>query len=204
PLTVSSGGAFAIGSNNATVGAITLNGGGQITGSSGVLTSDVPVALQSGTLSASLAGLASVTKTGPGTATLAATTQSAYSGGTFVNQGVLAVNAATALPTTAQSLSISSGAVAQFNYGISNATLGLINASSQGVLALGTANASALDLSLVASPNVSLGAVGNVTYAGLTLSGSSGVYRLGGGSGTLTLNTNNLLAGANSVSVSGT
>lgn len=73
--------------------------------------------------------------------------------------------------------------------GLENETaLRCIDTSSSGVLALTSDQETALDLSL--RPNLIIGAWGDVTYGtmGATLSAVNNVWRLGGGTGTLTVN----------------
>jgi autotransporter-associated beta strand protein len=82
------GGTFDIGANSDTVGAVTLTSG-SITGTTGVLTGS-SYAVQSGTVSAKLAGSGALTKSGAGTVAL--TGVNTYTGGTNVHAGKLQVN----------------------------------------------------------------------------------------------------------------
>ncbi len=84
-----SGGTLAIGANNDTVGAVTLSGGGAITGSGGTLTGS-SYAVQSGSVSAKLGGSANLAKTTSGTVTLSGA--NTYSGTTTVSAGTLLVD----------------------------------------------------------------------------------------------------------------
>lgn len=80
------GGTLAIGSYSDAVGIVTLSGGA-ITGTGGVLTGD-SYAVESGTVSAILAGTGTLTKSGAGVVTLSGS--NTYSGGTTVSAGTLA------------------------------------------------------------------------------------------------------------------
>ena len=84
-LTVS-GGTFDIGGFSETVGALTL-GGGSITGTTGILSSNTSLAVSAGDISARLGGSATLAKTGAGTVTLSGA--STYSGGTTLSAGTL-------------------------------------------------------------------------------------------------------------------
>ena len=87
------GGTLSIGTNNDTVGAVTLNTG-IITGSSGVLTGS-SYNLQNGTNSAGLGGTASLTVNG----TVYLAGNSTYSGGTLIGSGTLQLGSGNALGT---------------------------------------------------------------------------------------------------------
>ena len=76
-----------------------------------------------------------------------------------------------------------------------NSFLATISGISSGTLALAVNDANALDFNAAALSNVSLGAVGMVTNSGV-ITPNGGVYRLGGGGGTLVLTNNNALTGA--------
>ena len=87
------GGTLSLGVNSDTIGALTLTGG-SITGTTGVLTAS-SLTLQNGTVSAILAGSASINKTTSGTLTLAG--NNTVSGGITLSAGQLNLNAAGAL-----------------------------------------------------------------------------------------------------------
>jgi len=87
------GGTLSLGANSDTIGALTLNGG-SITGTSGILTAS-SYSLLNGTVSAILAGSASINKTTSGTLTLAG--NNTVSGGVTLSAGQLNLNAAGAL-----------------------------------------------------------------------------------------------------------
>lgn len=105
------GGTLDLATHSDTVGIVHLNSG-NITGS-GTLTSNSAFNVKSGTISANLAGSASLTKTSSGVVTLAGTNNS-YSGDTQVNEGVLRLGAAGALsPNT--TLNVAPGAKFEAN-----------------------------------------------------------------------------------------
>ncbi len=84
-----SGGTLALGANSDTVGTVLLTSG-NITGTGGVLTTSSWFELQSGSVSAILAGAVNLQKTTAGTVTL--TGANTYSGTTNINGGILAIN----------------------------------------------------------------------------------------------------------------
>ena len=103
------GGTLAIGGNSDTVGALLL-ASGSITGTTGVLTG-ASFALQSGSVSAVLAGTFGLSKTTGGTVTL--TGANTFSGGTTISSGILNVNGDAALGNAAGAVTISNGATLQ-------------------------------------------------------------------------------------------
>jgi autotransporter-associated beta strand protein len=103
-------------SNNDTIGALTLTGG-SITGTTGVLTAS-SLTLQNGTVSAILAGSASLNKTTSGTLTLSG--NNTYTGATTIAAGTISINAASALASTS---SINLGNATSLTYTGGTATL---------------------------------------------------------------------------------
>ncbi len=85
-----SGGTLAMGTYSDTVGAVTL-ASGSITGTTGVLTG-TSYDLQGGSVSASLGGTASLTKTTSGTVTISGTAANTFSGTTSISDGTLNLN----------------------------------------------------------------------------------------------------------------
>ncbi len=81
------GGSLDIGSHSETVGALSLQGGASVLGSTGVLTSRSAFDLQRGSVAAILGGSAGATKRGPDSVSLAAVNQ--YTGLTAVEAGTL-------------------------------------------------------------------------------------------------------------------
>ncbi len=87
------------------------------------------------------------------------------------------------------------GATLANGFAMDNAFLGTISSLSSGTLALAASTPNPLDFNTPGLPSVSLGAVGTVTNNSSLITPYAGVYRLGGGWGTLVL-TNNGLTGA--------
>ncbi len=102
------GGSLNLGSYNQTVANATLAGGGSIAGT-GALSSGGFFSLQSGAVSAALAGTAAVSKTTTGSVTLSGA--NTYAGGTTVSSGTLALSGSGTLGAITASLTISGGAV---------------------------------------------------------------------------------------------
>ena len=133
-------------------------------------------------------GTISLTKGGSGTQVLTGT--NTYSGTTTINAGVLQFGGVASIGGSGASVTVNSAGAVAFTPGTTNATfLSRLNASSTGTLALTGADAvTNIDFTSVplsALSNLSVGAVGPVTYNGI-LTPASGQYRLGGGGGTLT------------------
>ena len=125
-----------------------------------------------------------------------------YSGGTQVNSGLLDFTGPSALPSTTHGVSINLGGtvVVAGAYTTVTGWLGSnrINTASAGALAL-TGNSSET-ITLTGYASLSLGASGADTYSG-ALTPAGGVYRLGGGGGTLTFAS--ALTGSRSLVVTG-
>ena len=107
---VVSGGTFAISTFNDTVASVQLTGG-SITGTTGVLTSSATFDVQSGTVSAILAGAVGLTKSTAGSVTLSGA--NTYTGTTTVNAGTLQLGAANVIADTSD-LTVNAGT---FNLG---------------------------------------------------------------------------------------
>jgi fibronectin-binding autotransporter adhesin len=124
-----------------------------------------------------------------------------YTGGTYINQGVLLFATAAAVPATG-AITVNYGGTAAFGVQPTQTTLSQLFAStSTGVVALNTNWTSSV--SLAGLPNLSLGASTNATYSAAALTPAGTTYLLGGGGATLTLSTNGVLVGAgNSLIVS--
>ncbi len=111
---------YSLGTFNDSVGIVTLDGGGQISGSTGVLTSTAAFEMKSGSVSAILAGTGiALNKTTAGTTTL--TGANLYTGATAINAGTLQLDfSAGSAPTdniinsvsNSSSLSMSGGTLA--------------------------------------------------------------------------------------------
>ena len=150
-------------------------------------------------------GTGAVVQVGPGLTALTGT--NTYSGGTFINGGVLQFANSSALPSYGSATNVT------INYGgalaVSGATntvtgwqgTGNIATSSAGALAL-TGNTSNEAISMANYPALSLGATGSTTYSG-SLTPSASTYYLGGGGGALTMGTAFSFAGSNGAFISG-
>ncbi|MBV5314953.1 MAG: autotransporter-associated beta strand repeat-containing protein [Prolixibacteraceae bacterium] len=108
------GGTLDIGTYTDAVGTVTLTNG-SIVGTTGVLTG-TSYAMQNGTVSAILAGAVTLTKTTSGTVILSGA--NSYTGLTSVSSGIVNIQNATALGTTALGTTVSSGAALQIQGGI--------------------------------------------------------------------------------------
>jgi autotransporter-associated beta strand protein len=154
-LNVNAGATADIGSNNLTQGAVTVANGASFNGS-GVLTGTNFTLNNSGTVAATLAGNANLTKGGSGTLTF--TAANSYTGTTAINGGTV-------------------------NLSGSSATLGAgdVSVASGATLAAGSASGSAntltgnLTVAGGANLNVGSGTYGGLTVNNLTLGGSSGI-----------------------------
>jgi autotransporter-associated beta strand protein len=129
-----------------------------------------------------------------------------YSGGTRIDGGLLQFANGLSVPkfgtiniNVGGALVASSGSATTVN-GWLTVKNGLISGSSSGAMALTSSSADTnVNFTLGSGyPNLSLGAVGTVTYAG-TINPGSGGYNLGGGGGTLWVTTQ--LTGTNSLTV---
>jgi autotransporter-associated beta strand protein/T5SS/PEP-CTERM-associated repeat protein len=179
-----SGGTLDLGGYSDTLGLVTLNSGsitnGTLTGSS--------YSLQSGTVSAVLAGSGSLTKSGAGTVTLSG--QNSYTGGTIVNAGLLATLGENRIATN-RSLTVNSGGTFQLG---GNQTISSL--SGDGSVALGSSTLTTGSEDSVFSGNLS--GLGGLTKEGagtFTLSGNNtflGNTTLAGGA--LILDSSNSLA----------
>jgi fibronectin-binding autotransporter adhesin len=107
-VTVSSSGVYSIGSGNDTIGALTLKSGGQITGTTGIITAS-SYSLEGGTITAILAGNSSIalTKSTSGTATLSGI--NTLAGPVSISAGVLALSGTGSL-NAVSGVSVASGA----------------------------------------------------------------------------------------------
>ena len=165
-------GSFDLGGFSETVGAVTLAGGsitnGTLTGSS--------YDMQSGSVSAALAGNAALTKSTASTVTLSAS--NTYAGGTTVNAGTLALGAANRLADSG-AVTVNAGS---FDLGGFSETVGAVTLAG-GSITNGTLTGSSYDMQ---SGSVSAALAGN---AALTKSTAS----------TVTLSASNTYAGGTTV-----
>ncbi len=126
----------------------------------------------------------------------------AFSGKVVINNGILNLGNTDALgasPVGQVKLNNLGALSSSIAGGLNQAFLDRIEnlATTGGAVCLG--NASANDLDFTSAPNLRLGAINSFTYSG-TLTPSGGIYRLGGGGGTLTVSSQ--LTGSTSVVVS--
>ena len=162
--TTISGGTLDISTFSDTVGAVTL-ASGSITGTTGTLTSTGSYDVQSGSVSAILAGSVALTKTTSGTVTL--TGVNAYTGTTTINAGTLALGAAGSIATSS-GVVIAAGAkldtTAKTTYTLpSTLTLGVDASGTSGQI---DATGKVLDIS---SASVSLNVTGTLTGSSYVL-----------------------------------
>ena len=138
---VVNGGTLSVNTRTDTVAGVQLLSG-SITGTTGVLSSTTAYDLQSGSVSAILAGAVGLNKTTPGTVTLAGA--NTFTGATNVADGTLIAGNAAALGTTATGTTVANGATLQIaNVAIGAEAVTLNGAGVGGAGALvGTGNAS--------------------------------------------------------------
>jgi len=196
------GGMLDIGTYSDTVGTVTLTKG-KIAGTTGVLSSAADFAVKLGTVSARLGGSNGLTKTGNGLVILSG--DNGYTGATTVDGGTLQFISPSAIAGTGQNVTVNAGAGVAFgpSFGSIQDTLNTrIDTASTGAIALAADSSENLDFNTAGLTAARLGAVTTATYTG-TLTPNGGIYRLGGGGGTLTMGNTNALTGADSLVVSG-
>jgi len=186
--TVVDGGTLALDGFSDVVNSITLQNG-TISSTTGVLSSS-SFDLRNGTITAKLGGAGTLTKSTSGTIVLSGS--DSYTGGTIINGGVLQFAAGNALPASGNITINTGGALrASGPYSQVGGTTGwlfsgrIVNTSA-GTIALVQDEG---NINMAGYASLSLGAIGNVTYTG-TLTPVNNIYRLGGGGGTLTVNSN--------------
>lgn len=215
-VTVNNGSELDISTFNDIVGAVTLING-SINGSTGVLTG-TSYDVQSGTVTAILAGAVNLTKTTAGTVTMSGA--STYTGTTTISGGVLSVNSiqsvsggASALgaPTTAGNgtIAMASGTTLQYTGAghTSNRVINLTGVTPTGAI-IDASGSGALTLSggvTGSTFNLVLTGTGSATQSGVIATTSGGLTKNGTGTWTLTgLNTyigvTNITSGTLSVS----
>jgi autotransporter-associated beta strand protein len=171
-----------------------LNGNGNVvSGTNFTLGNGDASGAFSGVIASSVTGLI---KNGAGVQVLSGA--NTYGGATTINGGVLQFNKSTSIGGTGASVTVNSAGAAAAGYAIDQTFVNRIATTSTGAAALALNSSNALSFSGFSS--LKLGGVGNVSYTGaLTPDGTT--YRLGGGTGTITLPNTNALTGANSLQV---
>ncbi|MEZ0215859.1 MAG: autotransporter-associated beta strand repeat-containing protein [Rariglobus sp.] len=153
------------------------------------------------TVGGDITGSSNLFKAGNGTLILGGN-NSAATGATTINAGVLQYNAANSILGSGQNVTLNAGGTAAFSYAFDQSTLtGRLVSGSKGTVALAADSATALDFTASGLGNLSLGAAtGSWTYTG-TLTPANSIYRLGGGGGNLIFDS--ALSGSNSLIVGG-
>lgn len=144
------------------------------------------------------------TTVGGGLLALSGNNSAATGGITVKNGGAVCFESLASIHGSGQNVKIEAGGLVYFgsSFGESNIATVLttrIDPSSTGAIAVDNFAASDFNFGAL---NVSLGALGDVTYTG-TFSPNSGPYRIGGGSGTITFSGENAFTGANNLIVAG-
>ena len=192
-ITVNNG-TLDIGAFSDTVAAVTL-ASGSITGTTGVLTG-TSYAVQSGTISARLAGTGALSKTTDGTVTLSGA--NTYTGATTVTAGTLVAANAAALGATAGSTTVANGATLEIaNVAIGDETVTLNGTGIGGNGALTGSGTASLSGPVTLAAASALGAAaGNALAVNGTIEGAGALDILGGGTITLgsTVGSNTALA----------
>jgi autotransporter-associated beta strand protein len=177
------------------------------------------------TVSAVVSGTGGLAKSGFGTLLL--TGNNTYTGPTSVNAGLLALSGANnsaatggitvnnggairfdslgSINGTGQNVTIQQGGLAAFgaSFGAGNipTAMARMNPASAGVVAVDNYRTTPFDFA-ANGLNVFLGALTDVTYTGV-ISPNAGTYRIGGGTGALTLSATNTLTGGGTLLVGG-
>ncbi len=198
-----------LGTFNDTVGIVTLQGGGQINSSTGVLSSSGSFELQSGSVSAKLGGSGiALNKTTGGTVTLSGV--STYTGLTTIGGGTLAFSGSGSL-AQANATTVNGGGTLDISQSSSLVTIGDLSGS--GTVNLGAAQlVSGNNTNSTFSGTINDGGLGGGTGGSLTYNGSA-IFTLSGAntytgattinSGTLAVGANDTIGGGSSVAING-
>jgi autotransporter-associated beta strand protein len=173
-LAVNNAGTLSLGSNNQTLSTLTLNGG-NITGT-GTLTANTGFNIQSGSISALLAGTGGVVKSSVGNFSI--TGNNTYSGKTIVEDGTVSFDNASATGTNTQAL----GTNASVDLGVALSTSGTLNYT-------GAAGTFAKNIKALGSGNNTVMNTGSglLTLTG-TLTKNGTILVLAGGAGGIQVN----------------
>lgn len=180
-----------------------LSGGGRllrVDGSNTTATLTLGNGDASGTFSGVIsdAGTMSIVKNGTGVQVFSGA--NSYAGATVINAGVLRFQQASSIGGSGASVTVNDGGIAAAGYAMDQTFLGRIVTTSAGAVALAANSASTV--SLASYPNLELGParIGTATFTG-TLTPAGTTYRLGNGTGTLTLPNTNAFTGARTLTV---
>ncbi len=194
-VTVNGNGAVLdLGPYTGTVGTVTVDGGGSITGtSSSALLSTTSFELKNGSISANLAGTAALNKTTTGTAVLSGI--NSFTGAVTIGAGVLQIGNPAALSVNNSVTfgpAAASGTKLQLNG--NNITIGSLSTNSTPGTPI-VENASAVAAALEIQQSI------NTTYAGVLQDGTGGasLSLVKSGTGILTLSGSNTYTGSTSV-----
>ena len=182
------GGWLDLGGSRDTIGTLTLNGGSIVGTSGSRLTTTGTLEMKSGSIGVDLAGAGPLNKTTAGIVLLSGS--NSFTGGTNVSAGMLSFTGSAAMPVTGD-LTVAAGAYLGADFTVTQAGFldRFVKASSLGVIGFeGDANG---PINLAGfSDSVRLGSRTSGTIpASSTILPPAGTYRLGGGGGTLTINS---------------
>jgi len=191
-LTVS-GGTFDLQTFNETIGAVTL-ASGTISSTTGALTGST-YTLQSGTVSAILAGSGTITKNTSGTVTLSGV--NTFTGSTTISAGTLQVNTNNALGSAASGTTVGNGAVLKLN-NVNYSTAEPLTLNGSGISSSGALSNSGT--STFAGP-INAATNATINAGGGTLNLTGGISKNGttltiAGGGTVNITTNGITGSA--------
>ena len=193
-LTINFGTAFDIGGFNQQVTTLTLVNGSVLNSGGSATLNGTAFAVQNGLISASLSGTGTLTKSSS-TGIVTLTASNAYTGGTSITAGTLALAAAGAFPSGG-TLSISGGGT--LDIGTNNVTTGVASLTNGGIA--GTGIVTGTSFLANGSQTFTVSAVLAGTGATLTKGVTDGVSN----GGTLALTNNNTYTGATTIGATGT
>lgn len=192
-LTIS-GGTFSLQTFNETAGAVSLTSG-SITGSGSATLTGSSYTVESGSVTAILAGSGSLTKTTSGTVTLSGA--NTYTGGTTINAGTLVANSAASLGATSGGLTLNGGTL-EIATGFS---------TTRAITVGNAASTVRVDASQTFTIATAVGGIGtfNKTGSGTLVLSAASTYSGGTNvsAGTFQLSASNRLADAGAVTVAG-